>query len=102
MGQPQKYADAAQRQKAYRTRQAERIRAISEGKLPPAPAIGTMPAEQRWKRMQEEARQTLEALRDEMQAYFDARTEEWQDSDRGSSLQERIESIESVIGDLED
>jgi len=80
MPRPTKYADAAEKQRAYRTRQAERLRAISEGRTPPPPAIGNMPATQRWNALQEQARSALDTLRDEMQAYYDARTEQWQES----------------------
>lgn len=101
MPQPRQYSNAADKQKAYRQRQADRIRAVSEGRLPPPPAIGTMPAEQRWKGMQNEARRTLEALRDEMQAYYDARSDQWQESDRGSELAGKIEAVESLLDDLD-
>lgn len=101
MPQPLKYASTAEKQKAYRARQADRLKAISEGRTPPPPAIGNMPATQRWNALHEQARSALEALRDEMQAYYDARTEQWQESDRGTDLLDRIEATESLLTDLD-
>jgi hypothetical protein len=43
----------------------------------------------------------MEQTRDEMQAYFDDRSEQWQESERGETLQERIEALETVLSDLE-
>jgi hypothetical protein len=37
-----------------------------------------------------------------MQAYTDDRTEQWQESERGEAMQERIESLDSIIDDLTD
>ena len=36
-----------------------------------------------------------------MQAYYDARTEQWQESDRGTDLLDRIEATESLLTDLD-
>jgi hypothetical protein len=44
----------------------------------------------------------MEQTRDEMQAYTDDRSEQWQESERGEAMQERIESLSSMIDDLAD
>lgn len=90
----------AERQAAWRSRQAERTRAVMAGRTPPAPAIGTMPAVHRWKALQEQARNALQQLLDEQQAYYDERTEEWQESERGQDLLDQIETLDSLIEDL--
>jgi hypothetical protein len=97
MPRPKKYASDAEKQAAYRARQAERVQAAIEGRRPAAPALGNIPPEQRWKALLQDAQRTLETLRDEMQAYFDDRSEQWQESERGEALQERIEEIESML-----
>ena len=97
-----KYTSTAEKQAAYRARQADRLRAITEGRTPPPPAIGNMPATKRWNALHEQAKTALEALRDEMQAYYDARTEQWQESERGTDLLDRIEATESLLTDLDE
>lgn len=97
MPRPKKYANDAEKQAAYRARQAERVQAAIEGRRPVAPALSNIPPEQRWKALLQDAQRTLETLRDEMQAYFDDRSEQWQESERGEALQERIEEIESML-----
>lgn len=99
---PRLYETPAEKQAAYRARQSDRLRAIIEGKTPPPPAIGNMPAEKRWKGLQEQAYRTLTILRGEMRVYYDTRSEQWQESDRGTELEERINAIESIIADLDD
>jgi hypothetical protein len=88
----------AQKQAAYRDRQ--RLRAL--GQLPDSPILSNIPAEKRWKTALSQALRLIEQTRDEMQAYTDDRTEQWQESERGEAMQERIESLDSIIDDLTD
>jgi hypothetical protein len=44
---------------------------------------------------------TLTPVRDGWQDAFDAKTERWQESDKGEKLQERINSLGSVLDNLE-
>jgi hypothetical protein len=88
----------AQKQAAYRERQ--RLKAI--GQLPASPGACNIPAEKRWSTALSQALRLMEQTRDEMQAYTDDRTEQWQESERGEAMQERIDSLSSVIDDLAD
>lgn len=101
MPRPRKYADAAEKQAAYRTRQGERLRAVIEGRRPAAPAIGNMPAERRWTALREQAREALEQMRDEMQEYHDARSDEWQEGERGQAMSERLDDLDQLLSDLD-
>jgi hypothetical protein len=39
---------------------------------------------------------------DEMKAYRDERSDTWQESDRGEAFNERIDALESIIGELDE
>jgi hypothetical protein len=39
----------------------------------------------------------LETITVEMDSYYEERTEGWQDSERGESFTERMESIEDIV-----
>lgn len=41
-------------------------------------------------------------VHDEMQGYFDDRSEAWQERDRGMEHEQRITAIEQLLSDLED
>lgn len=91
---PRQYATRADRQRAYRQRQAEARTAEQTTKgLPPLPAIPTMPGKARWEAMQAQITTLLETLRDEMQAYHDDRTEQWQESEKGEEFITKIEAV---------
>jgi hypothetical protein len=88
----------AQKQAAYRERQ--RLKAI--GQLPASPGACNIPAERRWNTALCQALRLMEQTRDEMQAYTDDRSDQWQESERGEAMQERIETLDSIIDDLAD
>jgi predicted phage tail protein len=60
-----------------------------------------MPGERRWSLMQKQARETLQAMHEEMQGYHEERTEDWQESEKGEALQARMDALESIIADLD-
>lgn len=102
MPTPKKHATPAARQAAWRARHAEaRDRERAEKGLPPAPAIPTMPGTARWNALLVQARAAIGTAQEEMQAYFDDRSEEWQGGERGEALQERIDALEAILTDLE-
>jgi hypothetical protein len=102
MPQPRKYDTTADKQRAYRERQAAtRAQELLTKGLPPLPAIPTIPGERRWKLMQKQARETLQAMHEEMEGYHEERTEEWQESEKGEALQTRLDALESIITDLD-
>jgi hypothetical protein len=96
------YQTDADRQKAYRQRQKQaRLAELAAKNLPPTPAIPTMPGTARWTALQAQAQAALQAMLDEMRSYYDDRSEQWQETDRAATMQERMDSIESIISDLE-
>ncbi len=89
---------SAEKQRAYR----ERLKQRAAGQLPAAPILTNIPPERRWKALHEQARNALQTMLDEMEAYQDERSEAWQESERGESFQERIEALETVIAELDE
>lgn len=93
----------AQRQAVWRKRQAQaRQEALAAKGLPLSPPIPTMPGTLRWKAQHALARATLEAMKDEMQDYLEARTERWLESQRGQDMASRIEQLDDILATVED
>lgn len=102
MAQPRQYPDNAAKQAAYRTRQTQARRDERQSKgLPLAAPIPTLPSRTRWQALLEHARHALETARDEMQTYYDDRSETWQDGERAAILQEQLDSLGQVLDDLD-
>ena len=101
MSQPKKYGSAAARQAAYRQRceQARHVTLAGKG-LPALPVIATMPGWPRWNASFASAQTLIAGTLSEMQAYFDARSESWQDGDRGEEHQEKIAAVDAVLDAL--
>jgi broad specificity phosphatase PhoE len=70
--------------------------------LPPAPAIPTMPSMARWKAPHEQARAALDTMQEEMQGYFDDRSEAWQEGEKGEAFQEILDRVEEARTAVED
>lgn len=98
MPTPRKHETPAARQAAYRARQAEARRQAAAAK-PPRP-MPTVPGPARWRRLIAGAVETLETARDEMQAYYDERSEAWQEGERGEAMQARIDALEEALSAL--
>jgi hypothetical protein len=102
MPQQRQYADAAARQRAYRTRQAQARRDDLQARgLPPAASLPTLPSRARWQALLAQARLFLETARDEMQAYYDDRSEAWQQGDRAATLQDQLDSLGQALDELD-
>jgi hypothetical protein len=102
MPQHRQHADAAAKQRAYRARQAQARRDERQAKgLPPAPPIPTLPSRARWHALLDQARCALEGARDEMQTYYDDRSEAWQQGERAATLQDQLDHLGAVIDDLD-
>jgi len=104
MSRERKYASSAARQAAYRKRSegVRRIELTAKG-LPALPAISTMPGWPRWNASLNTARELVERTVDEMQEYFDERSDEWQKGERAEEHGEKIDSVQSLLdafGDL--
>ena len=95
MPAPRKYASAAQRQAAYRLRCRERTQAA--GRTAPLPAS---PGRRRWEAMCGQALCLLQAMSQELEAYADARTEAWQESERGEAFGDLLESVTQIADAL--
>ncbi len=87
-----KHESGAQRQKAYRLRQAEtRIEELRVKGFPASPQIPTMPGTKRWSAMKAQAQAILLVMLLEMETYRDARSENWQESEKAEALEETME-----------
>ena len=110
MPAPRKYKDNAARQEAYRKRQRKAQEAlvqaqkalVAEVTLPAPHGIYTMPSTKRWKALHGRSHAALEILLDEMTSYRDDRTEEWQETDRGSEFQELLDLVETAFNAVDE
>lgn len=101
MPQTRIHVSAAARQAAYRTRREHaRQAALSAKGLPVLPAIASMPGWVRWNASFVAAHQLVAAAVTEMKDYFDDRSENWQESERGEEHEERIASAEAALDSL--
>ena len=73
-----------------------------EPDAPKTASIKAMPSTARWKSLREQAVSTLQCLQNEMQSYFDDRSQEWQEGERGETFQEKIEAVEEAISNAQD
>lgn len=87
----------AEKQRRYR----ERLKARAAGEMPAAPILANVPPVKRWQAMQAQASEIIARLRDEMQAYFDERSDTWRESDRADAMQERLDALEEAQGALD-
>ena len=98
MPQARHYETAAQRQAAYRQRQAQaHATQLAQQGLPPLPPLPTMPSQARWSALLQQAQWALDQVSSEMQEYYEARSEAWQESERGEDLAERLEAVQEVL-----
>ena len=81
-----KHESAAQRQAAYRLRCKDR-----EVPVPAAPGPKS------WKARLGSALSLLEQTSEQIQDYYDARSEAWQDSERGEAFTEVMESVANAV-----
>jgi hypothetical protein len=103
MPQPQKHASQAARQAAYRLRcRQARTKEQAERGLPALPSVPTLPGTARWTAAVSSARLLLETVQAEMLAYFEERSEVWQEGERGQAFTDRLEALETVLSSLED
>jgi hypothetical protein len=61
-----------------------------------------MPSRARRQALRARARLALETARDEMQPYYDARSETWQEGERAALLTDHLEALDQVLADLDD
>ena len=104
MPEPKLYASHAQRQAAYRRRCREATeRQLRDKGLPALPAVSTIPGATRWCQAITNATELLSMVAEEMESYFDDRSEAWQESDRADTFRERLDAIceaRDMVADL--
>jgi hypothetical protein len=59
-----------------------------------------MPSQARWTASTTLAYETLNTTLAEMQAYYEERSEAWQESHRGEEFSRKIETLESIVSEL--
>jgi hypothetical protein len=96
-------AQTAVRQERFRQRQqAARLQEQKAKGLPPMPAITTLPGHARWRAALVSARLLVAQVNDEMAAYYEERSESWQEGEAGVEFVERQEAVEAVMSALEE
>lgn len=101
MPQPRQHPDNAAKQRAYRARQAQARAAELQAKgLPGTPPLPTIPARARWQALLAHARAAMETVQLEMQAYWDDRSESWQESERGIAVAEDLAQLGTVLDEV--
>jgi hypothetical protein len=63
--------------------------------------LPTLPGRARWQALHTQARLALETARDEMHAYYEDRSETWQQGERAATLAEQIDQLAVVLNELE-
>ncbi len=97
MPTPKRYANHADRQAAYRTRGAEaRRREQKEKGVPQLPAIACIPGTARWRALLQHAAAHLDLIQEEMQCYYEQRSDNWKESERGEAFLEQLEAVQEV------
>jgi hypothetical protein len=61
-----------------------------------------MPSMSRWTTALAHAYDLLNSTQGEMQAYFDERSDTWQESEKGEEFQRKIDSVQEAINALDD
>lgn len=102
MSVSRKYTSSAERQAAYRARcqEAQRQQLQAKG-LPALPVLATVPGSARWRAALQSAQTLLGQVSSEMADYYEARSETWQESERGDAFRERQEALEALLSELE-
>jgi hypothetical protein len=87
----------AERQAAFRRRRREAHAALEAAKgLAPLPPIATIPGWRRWREVIEQVERSLREVHEQMQSYYDDRSEDWQSSDKAEEFTEKMQSVESL------
>jgi len=96
MPTPRVHTDQAEKQRVYRQRTKQRqVEALYA-----LPGVPKTPGKARWTGLINAALKHVESVRDEMQTYWDERTERWQNSDRGDAIAARIDQLSTIAIDL--
>jgi hypothetical protein len=97
MPQTRQQRSNAERQAAFRRRRMEAHTALEAAKgLAPLPPIATIPGWRRWRQVIEQVEKALREVHEQMQSYYDERSEDWQSSDKAEEFTAKTESVESL------
>ena len=72
------------------------------GCKPSLPAMPTVPGQARWTALLHQAHWALKTASEEMEDYAAARSENWQESERGEEFAERLAAFQEVMDALEE
>ena len=98
MPQLRKYGSDAERQAACRARRALAQAALQAAKgLPPLPRIATIPGWSRWRHVMAQAEEALRGVHEQMQSYYDDRSEEWQEGEKANEFTQKMEAVEQLV-----
>jgi hypothetical protein len=101
MKQSRQTKSNAERQAAYRRRRSQSHAALQAAKgLPPLPAVATIPGWRRWRQVLAQAEDALRNVHEQMQAYYDERSDDWLESDKAQEFTDRIEALEELVGQV--
>jgi hypothetical protein len=102
MPTPRRYASHAERQAAYRRRvAAARQHELQAKGMPSLPRVPNLPGTRRWAAMTEQALVLLQTIQEEMEEYHEQRSQQWQESERGEAMGERLQALQEVIAAVE-
>lgn len=92
MPQPRKYANAAERTRAYRERLAATPLQERAAKKPTYP---------KWRKTLRDAHAILEATYEEIHYWMQERSERWQESDRAGEMEADRDSLQDILASIE-
>ena len=98
MPQPRIHTSDAARQAAFRRRRDQTLTVLQQAKgLTPLPSIPTMPGWSRWRQVLGLAEQALREVHEQMNTYYDDRSQEWQESDKAQEFTDRMDAGEELL-----
>jgi len=94
-------AQTAARQQRFCTRQALTRQAEQAAKgLPALPAIPSLPGHARWRAMISQAQMLLHTASEEMESYFEDRSDAWQESVQAEEFLAKVELLQETASQL--
>ena len=104
MPTPRKHANNAERQAAYRSRRSLRSQSQLITQIPASEGsqVSSKPSYRQWRAKIVEARSLIESIKEQMELYYDERSEQWQQSEQGEKHSETMELIEEIVSLMQD
>lgn len=96
-------AQTALRQRRFRERQEQaRRQELAAKGLPALPAIPTIPAYPRWRRAMQAAQALITQVHEEMAAYYEERSDAWQEGKSGVQFAELQGNVETLLNQFDE